>query len=288
MIKSFIESWALFQNTYLAGWAVAVALALVGVLTVARDQIFIGAAVTESSTLGIAVAFWMGTAVGTHDYPWMHTDLFLSVMAVGFSMLGTLLTARAREAGRESHEAVTGWVFLVSASGSVLLVAHSPHGLEEIHRTLASSIIGATATDVWVFATLAALSAAALWAFRRTILLIALDAPMAQASGIRTGVWSVGIALWTGLLVGLAIRVSGTLYTFGCLVLPALAAKNLCREVRPLLWAAPVIAFVAALVAFVVANHYDYPPAQMTVALLCLALALGWGVRHLKKRLSHS
>jgi zinc transport system permease protein len=60
------------------------------------------------------------------------------------------------------------------------------------------------------------------------------------------------------------------LYTFGCLVLPALVAKNVCREVRPMFVVAPVIAVGVATVGFVLANHYDDPPAQMTVALLCL------------------
>ena len=72
--------------------------------------------------------------------------------------------------------------------------------------------------------------------------------------------------------MGLSIRVSGTLYTFGCLVLPALVAKHLVREVRALIWVAPALAVAAAVVGFVFANYWDTPPAHMTVALLCGAL----------------
>lgn len=42
---------------------------------------------------------------------------------------------------------------------------------------------------------------------------------------------------------------------------------------------APVVAVGTAAVAFVLANAYDDPPAQMTVALLCLVLVVAWGVR---------
>ena len=66
----------------------------------------------------------------------------------------------------------------------------------------------------------------------------------------------------------LSIRVSGTLYTFGCLTLPALVAKNLAREIRPLLWLAPGIALLAAVAGFVLAHALDVPPAHATVALL--------------------
>jgi hypothetical protein len=65
---------------------------------------------------------------------------------------------------------------------------------------------------------------------------------------------------WLGLAVGLSIRSAGMLYTFGCLVLPALVAKNICREVRPMFVVAPAVAVGTATVGFVLANHYDDPP----------------------------
>jgi ABC-type Mn2+/Zn2+ transport system permease subunit len=85
--------------------------------------------------------------------------------------------------------------------------------------------------------------------------------------------------VWLGICVGFAMRVSGMLYAFGCLVLPALVARRLSRESRPLFWMAPVLALAAALPGFVIAHAVDVPPAQMTVTLLCAALALAWLVR---------
>ena len=148
MIQEFVASWPLFHNTYLVGWLIGLLLALVGVLVVARDQIFIGAAVSQASTLGIALALGLGSWTATEALEWLHADAFLSAMAVVFSVLAALLTARGEAAAQESHEAVTGWVFLLSASGAILIVSHSPHGLDEIHRLLSSSIIGATQRNV--------------------------------------------------------------------------------------------------------------------------------------------
>lgn len=281
MIHEFIASWALFHNTYIVGWLISLLLALVGVLVVARDQIFLGAAVSQASTLGIALALSLGSWAATHAWGWLHADAFLSLMAVVFSILAALLTARGG-AGQESHEAVTGWVFLVSASGSILIVSHSPHGLDEIHRLLSSSIIGATGVDVWTFGALAGATALMLAATYRRLLLFALDPAMAAAVGMRITPWATITSAWLGLGVGLSIRSAGMLYTFGCLVLPALIAKNICREVRPMFAVAPIVAIGTAAVGFVLANHYDDPPAQMTVALLCLLLVAAWLVRRLR------
>jgi ABC-type Mn2+/Zn2+ transport system permease subunit len=279
MIRDFIQSWPLFAQSYLCGWLIGSLLAFVGVLVVARDQIFLGAAVSQASTLGVAAALWLaGLGVlgpGGGEAP----GVFVGLMAVSFSLAAALATARGGETGRESREAVTGWIFLFSASLSVLIVSHSPLGLEEVHRLLSSSLIGATGADVWLFAGLNVVAVAVLAAFFRPILLSVLDPTVAAASGVKAGLWNMSTSAWLGLAVGLSIRVSGLIYTFGCLILPALVAKALCREIRTMFFAAPAIAVGTGLVGFGLANHFDFPAGQMAVVLLAFELALAWLVR---------
>jgi zinc transport system permease protein len=283
MIRTFLESWALFYQSYLAGWLISFLLSLIGVLVVARDQIFIGAAVSQASTFGIALAMWATAILHLDLFPWFQPDLFFSGMAVVFSVMAAFATGTAGETGKESHEAVTGWVFLISASLSILIVSHSPHGLEEIHRILSSSIIGATLADVLVFAALVLLSASFLVFLYPKILLFALDRTMAVAVGMKLGTWNAIISVWLGLAIGLSIRASGMLFTFGCLVLPPLIAKNLCRKVRSMFIVSPVAGVGIAILGFALANHYDYPPGQLTVALYCLGLMVAWIVRSFRE-----
>jgi ABC-type Mn2+/Zn2+ transport system permease subunit len=111
-----------------------------------------------------------------------------------------------------------------------------------------------------------------------------MDPAMAAAVGMRVSLWAGGTAVWLGLAVGLSMRVSGLLYTFGNLVLPALIAKNFCGEVTMVFLVAPCIAIGTGTLGFILANYYDYPPAQMTVALLSVLLLVTWGVRALTRR----
>ena len=283
MIQSFLSSWALFYQSYLAGWLVGLLLSIIGVLVVARDQIFIGAAVSQASTLGIALTMWAALVFHLERFSWFQSDVFFSVMAVIFSILAASITGRGGETGKESHEAITGWVFLISASLSILIVSHSPHGLEEIHRLLSSSIIGATAADIWSFSLLTLLTVFLILLLYRKILLFTLDPSMASAIGMKMKIWSLATSAWLGLAVGLSIRASGMLYTFGCLVLPALVAKNLCREVRYMFLVAPIVAVGTGAIGFLLANQYDFPPGQMIVALFCLELAVAWIFRKMRQ-----
>ncbi len=275
MIQEFATSWELFHNTYLAGLFIALLLSFVGALVVARDQIFLGAAVSQASTLGIAAAMQIGATAGER-LSWLGSDLFISTMAVAFCILATLFTWCGGKPARESYEAATGWIFLISGSLSVLLLAHSPHGLEEIYKLLSSNIIGASRVDVTVFGLLLAGTFLAFGFFYRHVLVLAIDPAMALSVGIRAGAWEAALSIWLGMAIGLSIRSAGMLYTFGALALPALIAKNLCREVLQMFIVSPLIAFCVATFEFVLANHYDYPPAQMAVALLSLLLAGAW------------
>jgi ABC-type Mn2+/Zn2+ transport system permease subunit len=279
VIESFVASWPLFHNSYLAGWGIALLLSLLGVWVVARDQIFIGAAVAQASTFGVASGLWIASLWPAGPARLLETHPGRSGAAILFALIATLVTARGGGGGRESHEAITGWVFLVSAAGATLLLAHSPHGLDEIEQLLTSSLIGAARADVWQFAAFSLLALAAIAAARRPLLLFAIDPAMAGAVGMRTRRWGAAVAVVLGVSIGLAIHVAGTLYTFGCLVLPALVARSLAREVGQMLWLSPIVGVSASVAAFVLANEYDYPPAQVAVALLCVALAGAWGWR---------
>ena len=121
-----------------------------------------------------------------------------------------------------------------------------------------------------------ALTIVAVASWWRTLLLWVMDPQTAAAAGVRVRTVETLVALWLGLAVGLCIRASGALYTFGCLVLPALISRLLCREVRAMLLVAPFAGVCAGLVGFVLANHYDLPPGQLTIGLLSVCLPAAW------------
>lgn len=283
MIAEFVASWPLFHNSYLAGWLIAVLLPLLGVLIVARDQIFLGAAVSQASLLGIACGLLLGSFAGTLSIAWLGSDGALSTTAGLFAIVAALVTTRGGSGGGrgDSHEAITGLVFLACSSLAVLLLAHSPHGTEEIHRLLASTIIGATSGDVWLFVALVALSVAVVAARHRELALLVMDRQMAEAVGLPVRLWGVVLAVWLGIVVGLSNRIAGTMFTFGCLVLPALVARNLCAEVRAMFVVAPLVGLAGSVVSFVVAHQLDYPPGQTAAFVFSLALLAAWLVRAL-------
>lgn len=273
MISEFLNSWAMFSQSYLAALFAGLLLSFLGVIVVARAQVFIAAAVAQASMLGIALDMLLNTGQP-------------ATFSVAFSVLAALATGTRAQRGGTSHEEVTAWIFLIGASGSILLLAKHPNGLKSVQATMASSIIGAAAVDVVTFATLAAVGGLFVLALRQRIVLFVCDPVMAAAVGMRIGVWSLGLACALGLSTGLVIRSSGLLFTFGCLVLPALVAKNLCREAGTMFFVAPAVCVGSVLAGLVLANHYDFPPGQIIVAVLAALLVGAWAWREFRLRFS--
>lgn len=276
MIEDFLASWSLFRTTWLAGWLLAALLAVVGVWVVAREQIFLGVAVSQASALGIAAALLIGVAPGTAGAP---QELLTSALAVAAAIATALGGARERREGGESPEAVTGFVFLLAASLPTLALSRSPHGLEEIQRLAFSTLLGASETDLALLAATALAVIGLVARFRDALVLVAVDPAMARAVGLHPARVRIAVAVALGVCVGLAMRVAGLLFTFGCLVLPPLVARRVGREIRPLVWTAPAVALVVSVPAFVLAHGLDTPPAHTTVGLLCAVLLLVWALR---------
>ena len=109
---------------------------------------------------------------------------------------------------------------------------------------------------------------------------------MAAAVGLSVSAWSLILSASLGLITGLAIRSTGLLFTFGCLVLPALVAKNVCCRVQPMFLVAPVVGIASVLFGLMLAHRFDFPPGQLVVAVLGAALTGAWLLREIRQRMT--
>ena len=268
----FFAGWSLFAEAWLASWLIAGLLSLLGVAVLARGQVFLGAAMGQGATAAIALVLW-----GFAASPWRGLAEILGAMGAA------LVTALAVGASRH-REALAAWIFLAGGAGSVLLVARSPLGLDEVNRLLASSLVGAKATDVVVFAGLLLGVVGLVLGQGPRLRAVLLDPVFARTIGIRVHRWEVLLAVLLGLSLGWSLHVAGLLYTFGALVLPAMAARQLCRDLATMAWLTPMLAVATAIAGTAGADVWDLPPGQVVVVGWAAVVALAAGFRTVVRR----
>lgn len=281
MINEFIDTWPLFSHTFLSGFLAALLLSLVGIILVARDQIFLGIAASQFSVLGVSTGLFLLSsplfAFLSHDHmnEAIHHPFWLSLIAIFFTTLGVFLS-QMKFSSHESYESLTGWLFLMSTSLTILLVSKSPYDLEEIQRLFSSTVIGATPADTFTLLLITASSFLFMTLLKKPLCLFLLDPLMAQVCGLNKSRWNIILALILGTSMGISVRISGVLFTFGCLILPPLAAKVLSKNLSSLFWLSPLIAGFSTLGGFILAIHYDFPLGHMVIFILAMVLILSW------------
>ncbi len=278
MIQRFIDSWALFGQAYLVSLLCAGVLGLVGVVAVARRQVFIAASVSQASAFGFALVTFIAAvfldAGAQAGLTGMVRDIVTVVAAVAAAFVTMLLGAGGQDGKRTDGDEMTAWVFIMSGACAELMLTNTPSGMEEYRRVQAPTVIGASTADVAVFGGLLFTGLVLLAMYWRELVLLLSDPVMAAAVGMKVKLWNVALALCVGLTVGLSVRSTGMVFTFGCVAFPAIICKQWCGQIKSLFFLAPVVAILMAFVGLWVSYNFKLPPGQVIVALLgTLALA---------------
>jgi len=278
-VSDFLNSWALFGQAYGLTLLVAATLGLVGVVALARRQAFMAAAVAQTSILGYAATLMATGGVGGWLVGGPAGDFVVVASALAAAAMIMLSRTEQQHGSRLDGEERTAWVFIVATAGSILLLAHAPSGMEQFRRMQASSVIGASTNDLIAFALLLTVLSTLALAYRRPLVLWLTDPVMAAAVGMKTGRWNLALTGVLGCCIGLAVPAAGVVFTFGCLVLPVMIAKQFFGEVRLLLIASPIIGAGGAIVGLALAYIWNLPPGQVVVVLLGGAMAVAVGFR---------
>ena len=265
-----MDTWSLFGVAWIAIVAAAFALSFPGIIVTARKQTILAIAASQSAAFGAALAMVIiGLLQGSHP----HGDIRIHLGAIIGGLAGTAI-------GWHGSSERAGWLYAFASAGSFIAVANSPYGMECVRAILESgNALSATFADMVIFCTASVLTVVGVSLHHRTLRLLAVDPAHAARCGIATKRWNLIIGAWLGILLSISVSTLGLLFTFSCLVLPALIGSSLSPTSWLLFFLAPVIALGAAISGIVLSHSYDLPPGQTIAAVLAVVLPLAHLVR---------
>lgn len=273
----------LLRNSVYTSVLVGFCCPLVGVFLVMRRLVFMGVALPQISSTGVAVALsiplWLGIKLGGHPSEGTHMLAFLGSMT--FSLGAILLLAFMERRGRGQPEGRLGTAYVVAASLSILLLAKNPYGEIGWLDMLKGEVITISNFDLLLTTGTLALVLAILGLFHKELLLVSFDRVMAVTLRKNVVFWDVLLYLLIGLTVSMAVLSVGPLIAFGFLLIPALTAHQFARNMRQFTLLASVIGGVTAFVGFWIAYRYDLPVGPADVVLLGVIYISGWFVARL-------
>lgn len=273
-----LDAALLFREALIGALVIALACSVLGVYVVLRRIVFVGAALAEVSTAGIALAIWLSgmswaQGAGSHQ-------LMFSVVV---TLAGVLFFSEQGGRGLVPHEATIGVTYAVAGALAILMIAKSASG--EAHDIfLHGNILGITRTDMLVLIGIAVPVLLAHLVFYKEFLFVSFDRETARTVGYRVRAWNLFLYLTLGLVIAFAMQFAGIMLVFNFLVLPAVSALLLARSMRAMFALAVLAALVAALVGFSLSVPFDLPTGPAIIAVSGALVLLAWVVRVAQRR----
>jgi ABC-type Mn2+/Zn2+ transport system permease subunit len=249
-----------------AGLVVALLCGYLSVFVVLKRIAFVGVALSQMCSAGVAMGFLLGFSPLIGAFSWMIAGV------AGFAW-----SPDPRRVPRESY---IGAVYALAGACGVLLVAVNASGESRMLDLLQGDILAGDAGGLRWLIGVYALLALAHAAFQKEWVLVSFDREAANTLGFPSARWDFFLFLTVGIAIALANRTVGALLTSALLILPGATALLLCSRLRAAFWLAPLLTIVPVVLglhtSFV--SPANAPPSALITAMLfaLFVVALAW------------
>ncbi len=230
--------WSILGPALIAGLLVTATHVPLGTQVLARGIVFIDLAIAQIAGCGVLLADRFGFEA---------EGIAVQVAALCAALLGALLLTWTERIWPDVQEAVIGVVFVLAATGGILLLASNAHGSEHLRDLLVGQILWAQPARLWWAAGVYALVLAAWF-----------------GHGDRMG--RTGFYVLFALAVTVSVQLVGLYLVFTTLIVPPLATRRFRRARLPAAWAVGALGYAAGLLA---STAFDLPSGAVIVWTLC-------------------
>jgi zinc/manganese transport system permease protein len=246
-VNPSLHEWSILWPALAAGLLVTATHVPLGIQVLNRGIVFIDLAIAQIAGLGVVFADW----IGLEPQGWA-----VQACALASGLLGALLLTWTDRRWPQVQEAMIGVVFVLAASGALLLLAANPHGGEHLRDLLVGQILwvspGRLAIVFVVYAVLLTILFMNDLATHRTLFYVVF------ACAVTVSVQLVGLYL-----------------VFTSLIVPALAARRYRSQVA-VAYVVGVLGYILGLVTSVLTDLPTGPAIVWTMASVAVfAFALG-------------
>ena len=269
-LSMFFESWVLFRDSVLAGTLAGALLGLMGVYIISKRMVFLSAALSQTSGLGVALAFYAQLHLGISAQVASPT---LGAALISFVALAVLMVDRS--ATSQQRDSLLGLLFLAGACGTLIVGTWIVQEIQDIQTLLFGTAVAVLPEDLDLIVIVCVVLGAVHLVGVRGFTEVAFDPDGSMVRGMPTRTLEAALLITLALAISVITGVLGALPAFAFSVLPAMAAVRLSPNAR---WAMVLAAIFGASMGFagyLVAYLYSLPVgAAQTLVGVALVVAV--------------
>lgn len=246
-------NWSILGPAIFAGILVLSTHVPLGQEVLKRGIIFIDLAIAQIAGLGVLAAGVMG---------WEENLWAVQISAVSAALLASAGLSWSEKRWPHSQEPLIGILFVLAATGSILLLAGNPHGAQHMKDLLVGQILWSTWSSLFYMGVLYAVLLTAWFKWH-------------DQMGHR------GFYIIFAFAVTASVQFVGVYLVFASLIIPALATQRLHGRRR--LLAGYLLGAVAYVAGIILSAIFDLPTGALTVwtmAMLAIVAGSWLGYKH--------
>jgi zinc transport system permease protein len=271
MEVGFWESWFLWRDPLAVAVIAAALCAFVGVYIVLKRIVFVSAALSQMSGVGVALAFLLAALMGVdpHQAPlWLHPLWYSSAFAALGAMLFSFNLGHRRNAG----DTVVGVGYLVAAA-AMLLVLNSPRVMQEAHEVndlLYGNAVAVPPAQLWIMSATLMVVGIIHAVFGKEFVFVAFDPETARTLGMPTRRWSLLLFLTIAVVISASTRAIGALPVFAFMVIPPAAGLLVGGRMWSVFAISVVVAVLSAIIGYWISFRWSLPTGASMVMVAAL------------------
>lgn len=274
MLQEFFDSYFLWRDPMIVGAVTGAICGFLGVYVVLRRIIFVSAALTQISSLGVALSFYLeGLGIGALSvfiHPFALSIILTSAAAVFFAL--------KRDYSRISREGIIGFGFLLASGAVVILGDRITKGSHDIASILFGSAVVVDPGDVYIIPGIALAAALIHVMFFKDFIFVSFDEESARLCKYPVRALNAGILITIAVVAAVATRALGALPVFAFLALPPLTSLYMTEKLKLVFMLSAIIGVLSAVLGYFFSFVLSIPTgASMTVcASVFFILGLIW------------
>lgn len=246
------------RQALFAGLLVALMCSYLGVYVVLKRIVFVGVALAELSSAGIAFGLWLGFSpiIGA-----------ILLMLFGVTMFAVRWSPR-----RVPTESVIGIIYSVAGALAVLCIAKSAGGETHMLGLLQGNVLTVSSAETLEMLGIFSVVALIHILFGKEFLLVSFDRDAASTMGYNAVRWDFLLYLSIGIVISFSIRAVGVLMATTMLIIPAVSALLPAQRMKQVWPLALLFGVLPVVLGLHLSLLLDLPASAVIVALSFLML----------------
>ena len=255
VLSEFINSYFLWKDPMIVAVFSGAICGMLGVYIVLRRIVFVSAALTQVSGLGVVI-----------------------------TILAALFFSLKKDFHPISAEGVIGFAFLISSSLIIILSDKIVQGHHEIHNILFGSAVVVESREVLIIPVLTVIAFVINIFFYKDFVFVSYDPETAKLYNYPVKVINLLFFIVLAVILAVTTRALGALTVFSFLVLPALSAIYLSRSLKNIFFLSSIFGIISAALGYFFSFVFSIPTGATMAFTASIIFIVSFILSEMKKK----